>query len=449
MKVVDHILSKAKIAFALINHNLELGDHNDAFLDICSSTEKDAFRTKQIFDLIPEFIGLENQLKKISSGNEKLFNIPYLNRGNKAYNCCIESYTDSKTPLLITFQEITEQASLKQKLSQKENEINILKAQLSTQNKIALSEIIGESAAIQKIKMIVPRIGKIETSRILLEGETGTGKSMLAQVIHNSSSKINKPFVEINCAAIPETLLEAELFGNIKGAFTNAVADRIGLIESANGGTLFLDEISELPLNLQAKLLSFLETRKFRQLGSNKEKMVQLRLIAATNKGLAKCVEEGTFREDLFYRLNVVLLTLPALREMENDLILLANHFIANFNMLFNKKVKNLSASATKKLLNHSWPGNVRELSNCIEQAMIFAESETLEADDFVIRKNTTIENKLDYNIPSSGIDLEKMEIEFLKSALTKSNGNKSNAAKLLGLSRDTLRYRLEKYNIS
>jgi two-component system response regulator AtoC len=447
MNVFNHILSQTKTSFALVNKNMQLVEYNDGFETLCdinASPDK-----KSILELIPEFVGLDEKFKKIASGKVKSFRLAYLNKNQNTYNCTLEHFNDPDTPVLIFFKDVTKQAGLKQELVQKENEISILKAQLITQNKIAISEIIGESAPIQKIKKIIPRIAQIEASSILLEGETGTGKSMLAFVIHNSSPKNENPFVEINCAAIPDTLLEAELFGNVKGAYTNALTDRVGLIESADGGTLFLDEISELPLNLQVKLLSFLETRKFRPLGSNKEKTVQLRLISATNKKLEKCVEDGNFREDLFYRLNVVPLNLPALREMENDLLLLAKHFIDNFNMVFTKKVKGLTSAAQKKLLEYSWPGNVRELSNCIEQAMIFAEKDFLDSDDIIVRKKLSRENPEDFTIPSSGIDLEKMEIGFIKSALLQCNGNKSITAKLLGLSRDTLRYRLEKYKIS
>jgi two-component system, NtrC family, response regulator AtoC len=447
MQTCDQILEQAKIAFALINHNLEIESCNALFMEICA-IEKIGPQEK-IMDLVPEFIGLEGELNKIATGKAQAFRLPYLNKNQNVYDCVLEYHDKPETPVLITFVDISGQAGLKQQIVQNENEIKILKAQLNTQDKIASSKIIGESAVIKKVKAIIPRVAQIEASSILLEGETGTGKSMAAFVIHNSSPKSKSPFVEINCAAIPETLLEAELFGNVKGAFTHALTDRAGLIESADGGTLFLDEISELSLNLQAKLLSFLETRKFRPLGSNKEKSVQLRLIAATNKNLEKCVEEGSFREDLFYRLNVVPIVLPPLREMEEDLLLLAEHFINNFNALFNKKVKGLTRNARFKLLEYAWPGNVRELSNCIEQAMIFAETDFLDAQDFLMRNSKSIKNLQDYSIPNSGIDLEKMEVEFIKSALKKSGGNKSNAAKLLGLSRDTLRYRLEKHNLS
>ena len=448
MSVTGYILAKSKIAYTIINtHALAVEEYNTAFKNICALEE--SLTAKSVLDLIPEFIGLEEEFEKIILGEKVSFNLPFLNKNKKSYNCTIEFYNETKPALLITFEDVSDTAGLKQQIVQRENEINILKAQLSTQNGIAISEIIGESPRIQKIKKIIPRIAQIEASSILLEGETGTGKSLLANIIHNSSPKSKSPFVEINCAAIPETLLEAELFGNVKGAFTNAITDRVGLIESANGGTLFLDEISELTLNLQAKLLSFLETRKFRPLGSNKEKTVQLRLIVATNKNLAKSVEEGTFREDLFYRLNVVPLLLPPLREMENDPLLLAEYFIERFNKIFNKKVKGLTKFAAIKLLAHNWSGNVRELSNCIEQAMIFVENDILTEDDILIRKHLSKRNNIDYDIPDSGIDLETMEIEYIKSALQKSKGNKSTAAKLLGLSRDTFRYRLEKYKIN
>jgi transcriptional regulator with PAS, ATPase and Fis domain len=243
--------------------------------------------------------------------------------------------------------------------------------------------------------------------------------------------------------------LEAELFGYERGAFTHAVKAKKGLIEEADGGTLFLDEIGDMPLSLQAKLLHFLETRKFRRLGSNQERNVQVRCLAATNHDLPAAVAEKKFREDLYYRLNVVNLTLPPLRDLGEDVIALAEHFIKIYNLDFRKKVDGLHAEARRRLLGYAWPGNVRELRNVIERAMIFCEANEINPADLALPV-TIAEEALpsSFRLPETGIQLEDLERSLLTQALQLAQGNKTRAAALLGLSRDTFRYRLEKFDI-
>jgi transcriptional regulator with PAS, ATPase and Fis domain len=260
------------------------------------------------------------------------------------------------------------------------------------------------------------------------------------------------PFVEINCAALPEHLIESELFGYEKGAFTHAVTSKPGLLEEARGGTLFLDEIGEMPLNMQAKLLNALETKQFRRLGSTKSIETDLRVIAATNRHLHNDVDRKRFREDLFYRLNVVSITMPPLRELGSDILLISEYLLKLFNVEFKKDVKGFTEDARQLLLNYSWPGNVRELSNCLERAMIFTEHESLDATDLVIFSPQAQRGKhplQQWVVPPGGIILEEVERQLILSALQQSDHNKSKAARLLGLTRDTLRYRLDKYQIS
>jgi transcriptional regulator with PAS, ATPase and Fis domain len=258
------------------------------------------------------------------------------------------------------------------------------------------------------------------------------------------------PFVEINCTSIPPTLLESEIFGYEKGAFTNAIASKKGLLEEADGGTLFLDEIGELPLSVQVKFLSFLETKRFRRLGSTQERSVDIRVIAASNKDLKQAVENHEFREDLFYRIHVVTLKLPALRELGHDIIIIADHFITIFAYDFKKKARGLTEKAKAKLLSHPWRGNVRELRNVIERAVIFTEGNRIDQEDIILGEEKQTRQTTDQiHIPENGLSLFDVEKNLLLEALSRASGNQSRAARLLGLSLDTFRYRMKKYKIS
>jgi len=246
-------------------------------------------------------------------------------------------------------------------------------------------------------------------------------------------------------------LIEAELFGYEKGAFTHAASAKPGLLEAADGGTLFLDEIGELPLNMQAKLLSTIESKSFRRLGSTRQRKAEMRIIAATNRDLKAEVAAKTFREDLFFRLNVVSISLPPLRELGEDVILIAERFVELFNIQLNKRVKGFSSAARKALLGHLWPGNVRELSNCIERAMIFIEASEIDVQDLALIAPAADGAETDpvcWTVPPAGIDLEEVERRLILSALEQAGNNKSKAARLLGLTRHTLRYRMEKHGL-
>ncbi len=405
-----------------------------------------------IENIIPEVFGLEKPLAKVASGEEKYLILENVSRQidesrELFLNISFFHLSDQSRPLLCLIQDVTNSALQKQKIIQQKHEINLLKHLSETRKKFLSSSLLGNSPPIKEIRRLIGKIALIPNSTVLLLGESGTGKNLAAQVIHYGSRSSDANFVEINCAAIPENLLESELFGYEKGAFTHAIKSKPGLLEEANGGTLFLDEIAEMPLTLQSKLLSVLESRRFRRLGSNREQEVHFRLIAATNRNLPQRISEGKFREDLYYRLNVISIELPPLRKMGQDILLIAGHFIEVFNLEFKKEVQGFTAAARQKLLKHTWPGNVRELSNCIERAMIFSEKNMIEEGELVFSKES-VNLSSRWQIPATGIDLEEVEKQLILSALENSNGNKSQAARLLGLSRDTLRYRLEKYQI-
>jgi len=277
----------------------------------------------------------------------------------------------------------------------------------------------------------------------------------VARSIHISSPRANKPFVEINCAAIPNQLLEAELFGYEKGAFTDAKANKIGLFEAADGGTLFLDEISSLDLNLQAKLLKAIEERSVRRLGSIQMRHFDVVLMAATNQPLEQAIKAKIFREDLYYRLKVLEIYLPPLRERGNDPLLLAEHFVKLHARRYNRGPKTFSAAAAEIIAHYNWPGNVRELSNVIERAVLLKSGATIEPDDLALRSNGLSDDATAKNADatlaidlSKGIVLDDLERTIIEAVLSRTNWNRTRAAQLLGLSRETLRYRIEKYNL-
>jgi transcriptional regulator with PAS, ATPase and Fis domain len=361
----------------------------------------------------------------------------------------VSDHAEGEPRLLFMVADKTGQYQMQQQLVQQKHELLLLRSVLGSQQKFLANSILGSSPPIERLKELVQKVAQVPSATVLLQGESGTGKSHVARVIHYLSFQSGAPFVEVNCAAIPENLLEAELFGYEKGAFTHAVKARKGLLEEADDGTLFLDEIGDMPLSLQAKLLHFLETRKFRRLGSNQERSVQVRCLAATNHDLPAAVAEKKFREDLYYRLNVVNLTLPPLREMAEDVITLAEHFIKIYNLDFRKKIDGLHAEARRRLLGYSWPGNVRELRNVIERAMIFCEANEINPADLALPVTVTEESLPgSFRLPETGIQLEDLEKSLLTQALQLAQGNKTRAAALLGLSRDTFRYRLEKFGI-
>lgn len=308
--------------------------------------------------------------------------------------------------------------------------------------------IVARSPKMQEVLATVERVAPTN-STVLLGGESGVGKDLIARAIHEKSRRASGPFIKINSTAIPENLLESELFGYEKGAFTGAAASKPGKFELADKGTLFLDEIGDVPASIQVKLLRVLQEREFERLGGTKTIKVDVRLIAATNRDLRAALEEGTFREDLYYRLNVVPIDIAPLRERKDDIPDLARLFVSRFCGDSNKPIEEISADAMQILVSYYWPGNVRELQNIMERACALAKGPVLEAGDIHIdSRPARAGNGTNHFLPE-GMTLEQWEDEMIREALKRANGNKSQAARLLGLSRNALRYRLSKIGIA
>src|SRR5690348_3528517 len=337
-------------------------------------------------------------------------------------------------------------------------------------------EVIGVSRKMTELMKFVQKVAASEASTILIQGESGTGKDLVAKTIHYQSARKDKPFVAINCSAIPETLMEAELFGHERGAFTDAKAMKKGLFEVADEGTLFLDEIGELSPLLQAKLLRVLEDQVIRRVGGVRDIQVNVRVIAASNRDLERAVREGHFRQDLYYRLAIISMFLPALRERKEDILPLVNFFLSHYNKKFRKTVQGLSEETRRLLLSYDWPGNVRELKNALERAMLLEEGTLLKPDDlpFAVASGrsgtsggapTAMEASSAVtqepveggskrrlpalSIPEGGTSLEDIEHALVEMALKQSNGNQIKAAKLLDISRDALRYKMKKFGLA
>jgi two-component system response regulator AtoC len=328
--------------------------------------------------------------------------------------------------------------------SQLRREVRALR---SSQGKdFGFDSIIGESPAMQTAKSLLARVAGSPASTVLLTGETGTGKDLAAKAIHFNSGRSSRQFVNITCSALPEQLLESELFGHERGAFTDARQQKRGLFETADGGTLFLDEIGEMTMALQSKLLRFLEEKTFKRVGGLNDVRVDVRVVAATNRSLEDEVKAGRFREDLFYRLQVMPIHLPALRERRGDVPLLASFFIDRFNSEFRKKVRGLTPAATEVLEQYQWPGNVREMRNAIERAMLLADRDRLEPQDFTTLTRTV--SPTQFKLPPEGVNIEDVERQLLTQALERAKGNQTQAAQLLGINRDQVRYRIEKFGL-
>ncbi len=309
--------------------------------------------------------------------------------------------------------------------------------------------IVGRSEPIATVRNLLNKIAVSPASTVLLTGESGTGKDLAAKVIHYSSARGSKPFMNITCSALPETLLESELFGHERGAFTGADRQKRGLIESAEGGTVFLDEIGEMVPLLQSKLLRFLEEKTFKRVGGSSDIRVDVRVIAATNRSLEEAVKKGHFREDLYYRLNVMAIPLPPLRDRRDDIPLLINHYIDTFNTEFRKKIRGVSPTALTALTTYAWPGNVRELRNAVERAMLLAETIELNETHFpVLSASHGSDLSTGINLPAGGINLEGLERSLVVQALERAGWNQTKAATLLGLNRDQIRYRIEKFEL-
>lgn len=311
----------------------------------------------------------------------------------------------------------------------------------------SVDRIVGESTAMGMLRDLLTKVAVSPASTVLLTGESGTGKDLAAKVLHFNSDRTHRPFMNITCSALPETLLESELFGHERGAFTDARQQKRGLFESAEGGTVFLDEIGEMVPALQAKLLRVLEEKSFRRVGGLHDIRVDVRVIAATNRNLDEEVKSGRFRQDLFYRLNVLPIALPPLRQHLDDVPALLAFYIDGFNREFRKNVKGVSPAALKLLQGYGWPGNIRELRNAVERAMLLTSGTWLEPADFPLASHGT--SPVGFELPAHGVDLEALEHSLVVQALERCGGNQTRAAALLGMNRDQIRYRIEKYGLA
>ena len=321
----------------------------------------------------------------------------------------------------------------------------------STQeSKFGIDNIIGSSRHMKQVLDMVRKVAMSDASTVLIQGESGTGKELIARAIHMESARKDQPFMAINCAAVPETLLESELMGHEKGAFTDAKTQKRGLFEMSDGGTIFLDEIGDMEMGMQAKLLRVLEERTFRRVGGTKEIPVDVRIVSATNQELLKKIEEKAFRNDLYYRLQVIPIYLPPLRERRDDIMTLVDFFIQFYNKEFGKSVTGVSKMAQKFLEEYEWPGNVRELRNIIERAIILENEETLMLEhlprELISKTGDIASGPMNLRIPPEGIDIEDVERELIRQSLEIAEGNQSKAAKKLNLGIDAFRYRMKKF---
>lgn len=418
--------------------SIKLKDENYEIIPIPSPLEAIDFLSQENVDLIlvdqlmPELSGIE----LVEIVKDKFENIPIIVM--TAYGEVEDAVKAIKAGAYYYITKPINYEELKALLNQA-LEISYLKKEVKNLKEILGTDIVAESSSLKNILKTAEKIAPFDTT-VLITGESGTGKEVLAKFIHKKSKRAKKPFITVNCGAIPEELLESELFGYKKGAFTGANTDKKGLIEEADGGTLFLDEIGELPLNLQVKLLRVLQEGEIKPLGASKSKKVDVRFIAATNRNLEKLVKEGKFREDLFYRLNVIHIEIPPLRKRKEDIIPLAKFFIKKVSAKYNIPLKTLSKKAEKQLLEHSWPGNVRELENTIERIMLTKNSQTI-LSIFPSKK----EKKTIRPFHEEKEDFEK---EYIENLLEHTEGNISQASKISGLTRAQIYRLMKRYNI-
>jgi two-component system, NtrC family, response regulator AtoC len=330
--------------------------------------------------------------------------------------------------------------------TQLRREVRTLRA--SQAQPYSFDRIVGEGPTVVAVKALLKKVASSPASTVLLTGESGTGKDLAAKVLHYNSARASRPFMNITCSALPEALMESELFGHERGAFTGADRQKRGLFETADGGTVFLDEIGEMVPGLQAKLLRFLEEKTFKRVGGAVDIKVDVRVVAATNRNLQDEVKQGKFREDLFYRLNVLPIALPPLRDRRDDIPRLVSFFVDSYNVEFKKHIRGVSPEAMTKLQAHGWPGNVRELRNAIERAMLLSDGPVLEPADFLAGAGAAVRLGEQVELPAAGIDLDQLERSLVVQALQRTGWNQTKAAALLGLNRDQIRYRIEKFNL-
>jgi len=391
---------------------------------------------------------LLRELNRVSPETEFIMITGYGDQETAIEAMEIGAYDYLKKPLnLKEFRLVIERALKSKKMGDK------LSYLYNQQRKMfGFGELIGSSPEMQRVFKIIRMVSESKDTPVVIRGETGTGKEMVARAIHDSGQRKQENFVEVNCAAIPDTLLESELFGHEEGAFTDARKSKRGLMEVANGGTFFLDELASMHPNIQVKLLKAIEEKRIRRVGGVKDIPIDVRVLASTSQSLEELIDAGKFREDLYYRLNVISVELPPLRERGDDIILLTEHFIEQFNDDFNYEVNGITEDATDILMEHDWPGNVRELRNLIERAVLLKKSGEIDTHHLTLipssldaaRNPQKMEHRV--FIPEGGIDFDALEKKYLEAALKRTHGNKSKAAKLLGMSRSTFRYRLKKF---
>ncbi len=398
---------------------------------------------------LPDLDGIQvlEELKRISPGTIVIMMTAYGNISTAVQAMKLGAYEYVNKP--IEFEEITLLISRAIEANRLQGEIVELRKRY--RESYGFSQILGESPAIQEILQDMHKIANSEASTVLIQGESGTGKELVARAIHYESRRLDKPFVAISCAALPETLLESELFGHEKGAFTDAKHLKKGQLELAEGGTVFLDEIGEISPAIQVKLLRVLETRCFKRLGGTTDIELDARIMAATNRDLMAAMKDGSFRQDLYYRLKVISLRVPSLRERRGDIPLLANHFITHFNKEFGKKVTGIDEAAQNALRRYDWPGNVRELRNVIEHILILETAPKIQLRHLPreITDGQTGEagiSEIGLRLPLAGFPLEEMERIMIQKALEANDGNQTRAAKWLSISRDALRYKMKKF---
>jgi DNA-binding NtrC family response regulator len=398
---------------------------------------------------LPDISGLDI-LKKIK---KEVFSPPFIMiTAYASTKTAVEAMKNGAEDYIIKPFDIDELRIIVQKVYEKrkmEIEYHRLKQEIET--KYSFENIISKNKKMKDIFVLIEKVASLD-STILITGESGTGKDLLAKAIHYRSNRKDKPFVSINCASIPESLLESELFGYRRGAFTGAVSNKNGLFQEAKGGTLFLDEIAEMPLSLQAKLLRVIQDKKVRALGETKEEQIDVRIITATNHNLLKEVEDGRFREDLYYRINVINIEVPSLRERRNDIPVLSKHFLDIYNEKTGKNITEIDSELLELFYNYNWPGNVRELENIIERLVILEDSNRLTINNLpknFIKKTSTFnhDEELDFNNFDFSKYLDDITKTIINKALQKTKWNKKKAAELLGISYRSFRYYFNKYN--
>ncbi len=414
---------------------------------------------KELFDLaiidirMPKMDGIETlaRLQEISPDMVALMITAYASTDSAIQAMKQGAYDYITKPFKIEEIKMTIQKALEKKSLEAENTL----LRQAVEGRYRWGNIIGKSEKMRAIFELVKKVSPTKTN-VLLSAESGTGKELVAKAIHYNSPRSKKPFVVLNCGAIPENLLESELFGYMKGAFTGAISNKKGLFETAEGGTIFLDEIGELPLPMQVKLLRVIQDREFTRVGGTEPIRVDVRIISATNKDIEEAVRKGEFREDLFYRLNVIQLRLPNLRERKDDVPLLAQHFLGFFADELGKDIRQISPEGMRLLMNYDYPGNVRELQNMIERAVALESSHVLTAQNlssYISEQRDLTRNEINLDIPQEGIDLEQvvenLEKTLILKALEKTKGVKKKAAQLLHINFRSMRYRLEKYRIN